>query len=137
MSLIGLLVIIGALGFVPFFTAATFTANSIEAYFRALEVMGGLKLMASAILGALLVIAVPVAVQTKVSLVVWSAIRDVSAGDPTALPRLRAWYRFGPRDSLPRSYFAEWDPVRKQRLADACKDLTGEDVNLRLARVVD
>ncbi len=66
-----------------------------------------------------------------------SAIRDVAAGYPTALEKLRAWYRFAPRDSLVWSYAAERDTVRKQRLADAYKELTGEDVESRLARLED
>jgi hypothetical protein len=75
--------------------------------------------------------------QAGVSLVVRSAIRDVTDGQPGALGKLRAWYRFAPRDRLVWSYAAERDPVRKQRLADAYKGPTGEDVESRLSRLED
>ena len=136
-SLIGLLLIIGALGFAPFLTAAAYSAKAVEAYRQAREVSGPTRLMASAVLGGLLVIGVPAVLQVRVSLAVRSAVRDVAAGNPTALAKLRTWYRFGPRDSLVWSYAAEQDPLRKQRLADAYKELTGEDVDSRLARLED
>jgi hypothetical protein len=98
---------------------------------------GGTRLLGSALLGEMPAIGVPGAVQARVSLAVRWAIRDVAAGDPTALVRLRAWYRFAHRDRLVWSYAAERDPVRRRRLADAHKEPTGEDVESRLARIVD
>jgi hypothetical protein len=136
-SLIGLLVIIGGLGFIPFVTAAVYYAHAVEAYRQAQEVSGGVRLLDSALMGAMLVVGVPGAVQAWVSLAVRWAIRDIAAGDPTALVRLRAWYRCAHRDRLVWSYAAERDPVRRRLLADAYKELTGEDVESRLARIVD
>lgn len=80
---------------------------------------------------------VPGAVQARVSLAVRFAIHDVAGGEPGAFARLRAWYRFTPRDRLVWAYAAERDPARKRRLADAYKELTGEDVESRPARLVD
>jgi hypothetical protein len=42
-----------------------------------------------------------------------------------------------PRDRLVWSYAAERGPARKNRLAEAYKELTGEDVESRLARLED
>lgn len=136
-SLIGLLMIIGALGFIPFLTAAVYYAHAVEAYRQARQVMAGERLVAAVLLGALLVVGIPGAVQARVSLAVRSAIRDVAAGNPGALAKLRAWYRFAPRDRLVWAYAAEQDQTRKRRLADAYKALTGEDVESRLIRLVD
>jgi hypothetical protein len=135
-TLIGLFVIIGVLGFIPFLTAAVYYAHAVESYRQAREVAGGTRLLGSVLLGALLVIGVPGAVQARVSLTVRWAIRDVAAGDPTARARLRAWYRFAHRDRLVWAYGAERDPVRRRRLA-AYKELTGEDIESRLARIED
>jgi hypothetical protein len=136
-SVIALVMIIGLLGFVPFLTAAVYYVNAVEAYRHAREVAGDKRLIGSALLGALLVIGVPGGVQARVSLAVQSAIHEVAAGKPTAMLTLRDWYRFAPRDSLVWSYATERDPVRKRRLANAYKELTGEDVELRLARLQD
>src|SRR5262249_10906066 len=107
------------------------------AYRDARAVCGDLRSLGSLALGAILVIGMPGAVQATVSLTVRSAIRGVAVGDPTALARLRTFYRFAHRDRLVWSYSAERDPVRRKRLADAYKDLTGEDVESRLARLAD
>lgn len=80
---------------------------------------------------------IPGAVQAPVSLAVRSAIGDVAGGKPGALAKLRAWYRFAPRDRLVWAYAAERDLTRKRRLADAYKELTGEDVESGPARLVD
>jgi hypothetical protein len=136
-SVIGLVAIIGLLGFVPFLTAVVYYVNAVEAYHHARKVARGQRRFGSALLGALLVIGVPGAVQALVSLAVQSAIRDLAAGKSAAMLTLRGWYRFAPRDSLVWSYAAERDPVRKQRLANAYKELNGEDVESRLARLED
>ena len=136
-SLIGLVVLIGALGFVPLLTAFVYFANAAAAYRDARQVKEGAKPLASALLGALLAIGVPVTAQATVALAVQSAIRDVAAGKSGALARLRTWHRFAPRDSLVWSYASEPDPVRRQRLAEAYNELTGEDVESRLARLAD
>jgi hypothetical protein len=136
-SVIGLMVIIGALGFVPFLTAAVYFANAVEAVRRARELARGTKLVAAVLLGAALVIGVPGALEARASLVVRSAIRDVAAGNPAGLASLRFWYRFAAGDMLVWTYADELDTIRKQRLADAYKELTGEDVESRLARLAD
>jgi hypothetical protein len=136
-SLIGLLAIIGVLGFVPLFTARVFYRNAVQGYRHAGKYLGGTRLRASTLLGAILVVGVPGAIQVGISLVVRSAIRGVVEGEPSAMNRLRAWSPFVNGDRLVRSYEAEQDPVRKERLATAYRDLTGEDVETRLAILND
>lgn len=136
-SLIGLFILIGILGFVPFLTAIVYAMSAIDAYRDARKVTGGARLIGSAFPGALLVIGVPSAAQAQVALALRSATRDVANGDPTALAKLRVWYRFGPADSLVWSYEAEHDPVRRQRLAKAYEELTGTDIESRRAALSD
>jgi hypothetical protein len=137
LSIFGLFVIVGVLGFVPWLTAATYLANAEAAFGHARKVFGGARLISSVLLGALLVIGVPCAVQTRAWLAVRSSLRDVASGNPRAMEKLRGWYPFSPPNTLVWSYFTEVDLVRKQRLADAYKELTGEDVNLALGRLMD
>jgi hypothetical protein len=136
-SVVGLIFIIGLLGFVPFLTAAVYYVNAVEAYRHARAFAGPKRLIGLAFLGAVFVTGVPGAVQAGVSLTVRSAIRDVAAGNSAAMSTIRAWYRFAPRDSPVWSCSAERDPVRKQRLANAYKELTGEDVESRINRLQD
>jgi hypothetical protein len=136
-SLIGLFAIIGVLGFVPFLTAITFTGNAMRAFHQSRKLLGGPLTWAAMFLGALLVFGVPGSLQAWVSLSIRHAIRDVAAGEPSAMARLRAWYPYAHRDRLVWSYEAERDPVKKDRLARAFHDLTGEDVEVRLYRLND
>ena len=136
-SLIGLLVLIGALGFVPFLTATTFARNAIRAFAHARTVLGEPWAWGSMVLGAALVVGVPGAIQARVSLAVRHAIGDVARGDPTAMARLRAWYPYAHRDRLVWSYSAERDPARRERLARAYRELTGEHVEQRLSVLND
>ena len=57
----------------------------------------------------------------------------VAAGPERQVRKLRAWYRFTPRDKLGWLFADEQDVVRKKRFADAYKELTGEDLDSRLA----
>ncbi len=136
-SLIGLMILIGALGLVPFLTATTFARNGIRAFIHARTLTGRRRAWRSMVLGAALVIGVPGALQSVVSLAVRHAIADAALGDPSAMGRLRAWYPYVHRDRLVWSYSAEANPVRKARLASAYFDLTGEDVEQRLHRLDD
>lgn len=136
-SLVGLIVLIGALGLVPFLTAAVYWANAVEAYRRAVAASGGRSLLGPALLGGMLILGVPGAAQAAVSMAVRHVIRDVAAGDPTAMARLRTWLRFTSPDRLAWAYAAERDPARRKRLADAYRELTGDEVEWRLSILND
>jgi len=136
-SLIGLFALIGVLGFVPFLTATTFARNAVRAFIYARTALGDPRAWGSMVLGAALVVGVPGSLQSWVSLAVRHAIADAARGDPSAMGRLRVWYPYAHRDRLVWSYAAEDDPVRKERLARAYHDLTGEDVQQRLRRLDD
>ncbi len=136
-SLIGLLAVIGILGFVPFLTSAVFFAHAAEAYRRARRVAGNAIGLGLLVLGGLMVVGGPAAVEVTVWIAAGSAIRGIAAGDPSATARLRPWARLVSLDHLTWAYAAEPDPVRKTRLADAFRELTGEDVEARIKRLDD
>jgi hypothetical protein len=62
-SVIGLFVLIGALGFAPFLTATTFARNAIRASAHARAVLGEPGAWGSMVLGAAIVVGVPGAIQ--------------------------------------------------------------------------
>jgi len=132
-SVLGLLAGIGALGFVPFLTGFVYYRQSVIARKRADALMPHRKLYRASFLGAILVVGVPAAAQTQVSLTVRFAIRDLAAGNPAAMARLRVWYRFAHRDRLVWAYQQEKNATRKARLAAAYHELTGDDVERRMA----
>ncbi|MHB1560422.1 MAG: hypothetical protein ACYC61_23465 [Isosphaeraceae bacterium] len=136
-SVIGLIILIGALGFVPFFTAAAYFVCSQRAYLRARQALPEAKSFGAALMGAVLIVGLPGAVQATASLAVRSAIRDVADGSPGAVEKLRPWYRFAHRDRLVWSCAAERDPIRRKRLADAYKQLTGDDAEASLSALND
>ncbi len=131
-SAIGLVILIGALGFVPFFTAFAYFVCSERAYRRAEQAMPGPRSFYAALVGVALILGIPGAAQTTASLAVRSAIHEVANGTPEAVEKLRPWYRFAHRDRLIWACSAEQDPIRRKRLADAYKQLTGEDAEPRL-----
>lgn len=92
-SLIGLLALIGALGFAPFLTATTFARNGIRVFIHARTLTGRRRAWRSMVLGAALVVGVPGVLQSMVSLAVRHAIAEVARGDPSAMGRLRVWVR--------------------------------------------
>jgi hypothetical protein len=134
-SVIGLVVLIGALGFVPFFTAAAYFANAVEAYRDARRVAGRPRLVASVLVGTILVMGAPGAVQAGVSLTLRSAIREIQKGNPAGMAKLRSFNWLGASDRLVWAYAGDGDPVRRQRIADAYRALTGEDVRVKLAQL--
>jgi hypothetical protein len=133
-SLLGMFVIIGLLGFVPFLTATTFASNAIRAFNQARRLLGEPAAWGTMLLGAILVVGVPGSLQTWVSLAIRHAISDVARGEPSAMARLHAWYPYAHQDQLVWSYEAERDPERKDRIARAYRKLTGEDMEQRINR---
>jgi hypothetical protein len=136
-SLIGLFVIIGVLGFVPFLTAAIFADNAIRAFRQARRSLGKTRTWGTMFLGAVLVIGVPGSLQSWISLSIYQAIDDVARAEPSGMAQIRKWYPYAHVDQLVWSYADESDPTRKDRLARAYRELTGQDVEQRLHRLDD
>jgi hypothetical protein len=130
-SAIGLMVGIGAFGFVPFLTSIAFFQAARRAFRQAETPSRGGKAWAAVLAGMLLVIGLPGAIQSVASLTVRRAIRDVADGDASAARRIKFWHPFGDCDRLLWAYESERDPVRKGRFAAAYKDVTGFEADFR------
>jgi hypothetical protein len=136
-SMIGLLVGIGVLGFVPLATCYVFFRNGVIAYHSAAMGSVFLRVEATVILGGVLVFAIPGVAQSTASLAVRAAVRGVGNGDPHATAKLQILPAFLYRDRLVWAYQWEHDAIRRDRLARAFKALCGEDIESRLWRLND
>lgn len=141
LSLLGLMVLIGALGFTPFFTAFTYLRNGARAL-RAAEAHVSPGTLAGMVLaGAFVVMAVPLAAHVGVERIVSRSMSDLMKGDPqsmeTAINRLRYVGWSANLDDIVWAYSKEQDPTRKQNLARAYGEITGRDINNRLAILLD
>jgi len=141
LSLIGLMLIIGVLGFTPFFTAFVYLRNGVRAMKSAESYVSHAKLVSSLLSGALLVIALPYAAYAAVNGMVSQSIDDLTKDDPqaveNAIRRLKYVGWSGDMDKIVWSYSKERDQIRKQNLARAYKEITGNDVENRLAILLD
>ena len=141
LSLIGLMIIIGILGFIPFFTAFVYLRNGIRAMRSAESYVSHPKLVGSLLLGAFLITAFPYAAYTGVNRMVSQSINDLTKDDPqaveNAIRRLKYVGWSGDMDKIVWAYSKEQDQARKQNLARAYKEITGNDIENRLAILLD
>ena len=138
LSLIGLLFLIGALGFVPFLTAFVFLRNAVRALRQTRPAVKTRQLAPLVLLGAVLVIAVPVFIQWQTTEFVTRSVRDVVQGQfpaaDNAMQRLKYafWCTDTCFDEIISLYRTENSPMRKAYLSRAYKELTGEDIEAKL-----
>ena len=136
-SLIGLIVLIGALGFTPLLTAFVFLRNGVRtARIKSPCVTRTSRLMVG-IMTAMLVIALPLLVSWQVERVISASVDQLILADAhqseEAVRQLR-WFRFVPdkyRRKIAIAHANSTDPVRRQTLNEAYRNITGEDLELR------
>ena len=136
-SLIGLIVLIGALGFTPLLTAFVFLRNGI----RAMRIQSpGATVsyrLTIATMSAVLAVALPIFVTWRVEAAISDSVdtliyANVAQSDE-ALRHLRT-FRFVPLKFSRRigvAYSQEGDPVRRQKLNEAYRNITGIDLDTR------
>jgi len=141
LSLIGLMFIIGILGFTPFFTAFVYLRNGIRAMKLAEPLVSHSKLVSTLLLGAFLVVAVPYSSNTGVNRLVSQSVVDLQKGDPqaveSAIRRLKYVGWLADLDKIVLAYSQEQDETRKKNLARAYKEITGEEIEKRLMILLD
>jgi hypothetical protein len=139
-SLIGLFAGIGALGLSPFLTAFVFFRNSVRAWDRARQRTTGLTALVAAF-GLLAAFGSPLLTQLYLDRVVtqnMELILSPNAEEATrGISRLRRYRFVMDLDRLVWAYHAEGDAVRRTRLAEAYKEITGVEIEHRLAVLKD
>lgn len=136
-SLIGLIVLIGALGFTPLLTAFVFLRNGIRtARIRSPGATVSSRFMVG-VMGAALVITLPVLVSWQVDRAISASVDELIYADASqseaAVHHLR-WFRFVPDKYCRRIALAHansYDPVKRHALNDAYRNITGEDLETR------
>lgn len=132
-SLIGLIMLVGALGFTPLLTGFVYLRNGVRALRLSRNALSfRTNFVGSLAVGALLVFGIAALVDAGVSRFVSASVGDVLGGrelSPATARALRcaSWFTDAEFERLYRAYRGETDPPRKARLAAAFRELTGED----------
>lgn len=141
LTLLGLLVVIGVLGFIPFFTSFVYLRNSIRALNSAKVYSRQPTVVASLLLGAGLIISLALLTQWQVNRIITNSMKDLMSGDirraESAAQKLRHFGWAVDSDQIAWSYYKETDQTRKDALAKAYSAMTGKDVNARLRVLLD
>ena len=135
LSVLGLMVTpFAVLGFVPCLTAFVYSRNAWRAYLRSL---GGPPFLATMAISLLLYVAVPYAAHTYVANNVSQATEMLLSDDPVQSAKgITILKRFGWMADLSLLVFrfdAERDQSRRKLIADVYRELTGEEITVRLA----
>jgi hypothetical protein len=137
-SIVGLVFIVGALGFTPLLAGFVYLRNGARAVRLARNQHGfGVNFCGALVVGAALAFGVSALAGAGVSRFVSASVegllagRDLSAAEFVAL-RLAVWLTDEEFDRLAWAYNAEADPARKARLAAAYRAATGGDAEARV-----
>ncbi len=140
-SLIGLFACIGVLGFSPFVTAFVLWRNAVRAYRRTRQGRSERWVLIGVAAGLAMSCAGPWVVQSYVTYESSRALEMVQSPDAveaaqglSVFKRLRVFANY---DRLVFAYEAEKDAERREQLAEAYKELTGTEIEHRLAILRD
>lgn len=138
-SLMGLFIMfIGVLGFTPFVTAFVFLRNAVRAYQLAGKAKGADLVAFVCFLTAC---TAPVAAQSYVTYEISRSLELAGSSDAGeaqyAIATLKRFRPLSNFDAIAFAYEKEHDKERRERLATAYRELTGEDVDIRLATLRD
>jgi hypothetical protein len=136
LSILGLILIVGILGFTPFFTCFVFLRNGVRALGQANEKIS----VTSLVMGMSLVIAVQGGIQ-------WAQIISESSQSVTrtddilstqqAKRQFKSWCTDNYLNKIVLIYAKETDPSRKKVIAKLYQDITGENIEERLWNLSD
>jgi hypothetical protein len=138
LSIIGLMFGVGLIGFTPFVTAFIYWRNARRAHGLAGAKMPRAALRLTLALGAVVALGAPAFAHWRVNRVIERSMSEVLDDDRTraaaATRRLGYLKLLATRDFEPmlRAYSNETDPARQQRLALAYREITGDDIEMRL-----
>lgn len=140
LTLIGLVFLIGVLGFVPFITGFVYLRNGLRAIGHARQATSSTR-VATVVISAVIALALPGLAQwTAIEMVDQSIARilDENSGpidEPIA--RIKRLHSVIDTDRIVREYEKETETARKERLGRAYKEITGEEIERRLRTLND
>jgi hypothetical protein len=142
-SVIGIAMLIGLAGFTPFLTGFVYLRNGVRAMRAQLNNSTFAFRFITAALSAVLVIALPALANNQLSQTVSASVADLIYGDPiqseAAANRLKLlpYVPSGTLDRIVNAYARESNPEKKEVLKQTYRDITGEDIEVRLQIVND
>lgn len=142
-SLIGLIVLIGALGFTPLLTAFVYLRNGVRA--ARIQSAGATvaRRVMLAVMAAVLVSVLPVLTTRQIEKAISASVDELISADVSHSERAvrhLGWFRFVPEKYSKRiaiAYADSLDPIRRQRLNEAYRNITGEDLEIRRRFIYD
>jgi hypothetical protein len=141
-SLIGLMIVIGVFGFIPFLTAFAYLRVGWRALKSPEQSPAGSPLI-PLVVGAIVALVLPALVSLYISRATTNSVDAIIHGNSrqaeSAISQLR-WLPFIPQkdlEPLVRAYMLEGDPARKEILKKSYQALTGEDLEVRVAIIND
>jgi hypothetical protein len=137
-SAMGLILGIGLFGFTPFLTALVYLRNGSRALRAKSYESSTFTRLVGALCGCLLVLAVPTLLALEIRMTVNRSIDEIMRGDSEHASR--AAHRLVPLrffadaelDRVVQAYITESDPQRKELLKSCYRDVTGEDIEVRV-----
>ena len=141
LTVLGLLFVIGVLGFVPFVTGFVYLRNGVRAIgVDNLDVNRAPRVVIAACC-ALIALGLPAGAQWKITSSINQSLAQIvdlnieSIDAPVA--RIKRFHHFIDSDCIVRQFERETNSLRQDRLALAYKEITGEDIETRLSRLND
>lgn len=138
LSLIGLIFVVGVLGFTPFFTGFVYLRNGVRAMKLAKEILNFKFLINTVVLSAILSFVFPAIFNLKVK----QAVREMANGDVQTIEasakRLRYFGFLVNLDEAVLAYGQTEDGEKQKALEKAYKDIIGEEnISQRYNRITD
>ena len=137
-TVLGLIILVGILGFTPFFTAFVYLRNAWRALSAQERNFAYSSRYLTAVLAGIISIGLPILVGRVTSETVRRSTYSIISGDAKqaelAVNQI-SWLPFIPQESLDiiiAAYQSSTDPVRKELLRKSYRQLTGEDIDTRI-----
>jgi hypothetical protein len=129
LSVIGLLFVIGILGFTPLFTSLVFLRNASRTYQTAKPFMAKRVLLGTTILSAMFSFAVPLTINAEIQ----KLLDGIKTGNVATIQRnakiLKLLVPITNFSELKRNYYGlQSQPDKQKALADAFEEMTGESI---------
>jgi hypothetical protein len=139
LTLIGILYVIGLLGFIPFITGFVYLRNGVRAIGASGPNGSRTPRVAVAVFSAVIAVGLPSVAQWRAIALVKQSIAEIRDQDSIDAPvrRIKRLQSIIDTDRIVRAYEDESEPARKERLGRAYKEITGEEVERRIGAVID
>jgi hypothetical protein len=142
-SVIGLLVVLGVLGFIPFITSIVYLRNAWRALSVEVSDLTTVKYVAAFILGATLAVGIPASGSIRIHSAAAESVNEILHADRShasnAAQRLKVlrYVATADVDRIVDAYVSESDTSRKEILKACYREITGEDIEFRAHIVRD